>query len=67
MRPKRADLRLGGPRRGQSPVEHRGSEADVMHEWADLRPENAVLGVLRPGRTNLRLERAKSLRGLFKA
>ena len=54
----RATLRLGGPRRGQSPVEHRGSEVlklDRGPERTDLRSSRSDL---RPVKADLKFERA---------
>ena len=58
MRPKRADLRLGGPQRGQSPVEHRGSgvlKLDRGPERTDVRPLRTDS---RPVRAILKFEKA---------
>ena len=43
MRLERTDLRLGRPRRGQSPVEHRGFEAGLSNFEGGNRPENVIL------------------------
>jgi len=58
MRPKRADLRLGGPQRGQNPVEHRGSEVSKLDRGSERTDVRPLRTNLRPVRAILKFEKA---------